>query len=560
MTTVANTSRSLMGRFKPDFWTGVLIFTVIGIAVLLFLPIGKVFLLSFVDAETGQFTLANYAKIFGHKYYITALKNTMIVGVLGMLGACLLGLPLAYCMSRYHIPGKALVSTLAVLALVSPPFIGAYAWIMIFGANGVVTNWFAYFGIDTPTIYGYTGIVLVFSLKFYPFVYLMTESAFSSINKSLEEAAENLGCTPFQRFWKVTLPLVFPAVSTGAILSFVLSIADFGTPSIIGRKVRTLSTVAYSQYTSELGGPPTLAVTISMLMIGISIVGVLLQRYIISKRRYASSLVNVSKPVKLRGWRSALVTVVCYSIVLVSVIPSIVVVYTSFLQTNGPVFTGGFGLNSYNRVIHEISRAVLNSFVFAGVAVLFITLVSGLISYLIVRREGRVSGMLDTILMVPYLVPGIVLAIGFVTTFNFWPVDLVATSAIIIIVLFIRRLPYGVRSTTSSLRQVKPSIEEAAASLGASPLKVFAFVTTPLIIPGLIAGAMMSFITAINELSATLILYTGKTITMPVHIYVSVLDGEFGIAAALSTILLASTGVCVFIVFYLSKGKKSAFL
>ena len=112
------------------------------IAVLLFLPVGKVFLLSFTDAETGQYTLDNYARIFSHQYYVTALNNTLIVGLAGMLGACLLGIPLAYCMSRYHIPGKALISTLAVLALVSPPFIGAYAWIMIFGANGVVTNWF----------------------------------------------------------------------------------------------------------------------------------------------------------------------------------------------------------------------------------------------------------------------------------------------------------------------------------------------------------------------------------------------------------------------------------
>ena len=447
-------------RFRPDFWSMVLLLTIVAIAVLLFLPIGKVFLVSFIDAETGGFTLANYAKILSHKYYLAALKNTLIVGVAGMAGACLLGIPLAYCMSRYHIPGKTLISTLAVMALVSPPFIGAYAWIMIFGANGVVTNWFEYFGISIPTIYGYSGIILVFSLKFYPFVYLMTESAFSSINSSLEEAAENLGCTPFQRFRQVTLPLVFPAVSTGAILSFVLSIADFGTPSIIGRKVRTLSTVAYSQYTSELGGPPTLAVTISMLMIVVSIIGVLLQRYIISKKRYSSSLTNISRPVKLAGWRFWLVTGFCFTIVLCSVIPSLVVVYTSFLETKGPVFTGGFGLNSYSRVVHEISRAVVNSFMFAGIAVLFITLVSGMISYLIVRREGRASGMLDTVLMVPYLVPGIVMAIGFVTTFNRWPVDFVATSTIIIMVLFIRRLPYGVRSATSSLRQVKPSIEE----------------------------------------------------------------------------------------------------
>lgn len=545
---------------KPDFWTVILFLTLSMIAVLLFLPIGKVLLLSFVDAESGQYTLANYIKILSHKYYLTALKNTLIVGALGMLGACLLGIPLAYCMSRYQIPGKAFISTLAVLALVSPPFIGAYAWIMIFGANGVVTNWFKLIGIEVPTIYGYTGIVLVFSLKFYPFVYLMTESAFRSINKSLEEAAENLGCTPFQRFYKVTLPLVFPAVSTGAILSFVLSIADFGTPSIIGRKVRTLSTVAYSQYTSELGGPPTLAVTVSMLMIAISICAVLLQRYVIARRRYSSSLTNVNTAVKLSGWRAIVVYTLCFSIVLISIAPSLVVVYTSFLETKGPVFTGGFGLNSYARVVGEISRAVVNSFMFAAIAVLLIALVSGMISYIIVRREGRASGILDTILMVPYLVPGIVMAIGFVTTFNVWPVDLVATASIIILVVFIRRLPYGVRSTTASLRQVKPSIEEAAACLGARPFTVFLSVTTPLIMPGLIAGAMMSFITAINELSSTLILYTGKTITMPVHIFVSVLDGEFGIAAALSTILLGSTGICVYIVFRISGGQKSAFL
>ncbi|NND93213.1 MAG: iron ABC transporter permease [Granulosicoccus sp.] len=547
-------------RWRPDFWTMVLLFTLLLIAVLLFLPVGKVFLLSFSDAQTGEFTFANYARIFSHQYYVKALNNTLIVGVAGMLGACVLGIPLAYCMSRYHIPGKSLVSTLAVLALVSPPFIGAYAWIMIFGANGVITNWFKLAGIQTPTIYGYTGIILVFSLKFYPFVYLMTESAFSSINKSLEEAAENLGCTPFQRFRKVTLPLVFPAVSTGAILSFVLSIADFGTPSIIGRKVRTLSTVAYSQYTSELGGPPTLAVTVSMLMIAISIAALLLQRYIISKKRYASSLTNLSTPVRLRGWKAGLVYTLCFSIVLVSVFPSLVVIYTSFLETSGPVFTGGFGLSSYNRVINEISRAVINSFLLASVAVVLIGLISGMISYIIVRREGKIGGVLDTILMVPYLVPGIVMAIGFVTTFNRWPVDLVATATIIILVVFIRRLPYGVRSTTASLRQIKPSIEEAAASLGARPLNVFMQVTTPLIMPGLIAGAMMSFITAINELSSTLILYTGKTVTMPVYIYISVLDGEFGIAAALSTLLLVSTGVCVYIVFRISHGSKSAFL
>ena len=132
------------------------------------------------------------------------------------------------------------------------------------GNNGWLTLQMKAIGITVPTIYGMAGIILVFSLKFFPFVYLMTESALRNINRSFEEAAENLGCTPVQRFFKVTLPLVFPATSSGAILCFVLSIADFGTPSIIGRDFRTLSTIAYNQYTSEMGGTPTMAVSISM--------------------------------------------------------------------------------------------------------------------------------------------------------------------------------------------------------------------------------------------------------------------------------------------------------
>ena len=169
------------------------------------------------------------------------------------------------------------------------------------GANGFVTNFFEYFGLETPTIYGAHGIVLVFTLKFFPFVFLMTQTALNAVNKSFEDAAENLGCTPWQRFTKITLPLVFPAISTGAIICFVLSIADFGTPAILGRGFRTLSTIAFSAYRSELGGLPTMAVTVSMIMIGISMLALLAQRRILARRRYASSLTNLPTKTHLTG-------------------------------------------------------------------------------------------------------------------------------------------------------------------------------------------------------------------------------------------------------------------
>ncbi|WP_298822735.1 iron ABC transporter permease [uncultured Roseibium sp.] len=549
-----------LSRQRLDFWTVVTIAIIVMLSLLLVLPILRVLLLGFIDPDTGNFTLGNFIEVFTRNYYVNGLKNTLFVGVLGTVGACLIGVPLAFFTTRFIVRGKALISTLAILVLVSPPFIGAYAWIMILGSNGVVTNFFGNFGLDIPTIYGAHGIILVFSLKFFPFIFLMTQTALNAVNKSLEDAAENLGCSPWQRFYKITLPLVFPAVSTGAIICFVLAIADFGTPAILGRGFRTLSTIALSAYRSELGGPPTMAVTVSILMMAISMLALLAQRRILSKRRYASSLTNLPVPVRLKGWKNMLVHVLSHGIVILAMIPSAVVVYTSFLKTNGPVFVGGFGLESYQRIWRDAPEAITNSFVFAISAVVFITIASGLISYVIVRRETRAAASIDFLMMVPYLVPGVVMAIGFVTVFRNGFPDLFSAAALLIMIYFIRRLPYGVRSTTSSLRQIKPSLEEAAVNLGATPLGAFMKVTVPLILPGIIVGSLMSFITAINELSSTLIIYDSGTITMPVQVYVAVLDGEFGIAAALSTILLLSTGACVYAVFRFTENRDSAFL
>lgn len=548
------------GRLPIDFWSVVMALSLLVVALVLVWPILQVLLLGFFDPESHQVSFGGYVKLLTHPYYLGALWNTVLVGVGGMVGACLLGVPLAYCMARYVVKGRGVITTLAVMALVSPPFIGAYSWIVVLGNSGWLTLQMKSLGVTLPTIYGMSGIILVFSLKFFPFVYLMTESALRNVNRSFEEAAENLGCSSRQRFFKVTLPLVFPATSSGAILCFVLSIADFGTPSIIGRDLRTLSTLAYNQYTSEMGGTPTMAVSISMLMIVISMLAVMLQRHLIGKRRYAGSMTNRHVQEPIAGLPAVVVHALCYGVVGLATLPIAVVVYTSFLQTKGPVFSGGFGLNSYARVITEVPDVIFNTFSFSLIATLLITMAGGLMSYIIVRRESKWAGFLDSILMVPYVVPGVVMAIGFLLTFNKAPLDLVGTGSIIVLILFIRRLPYGVRATSSVLRQIKPSIEEAAVSLGASPAKAFLTVTVPLMLPGIIAGAMMSFITAINELSSTLLLYTARTTTMPVKVYSAVLDGEFGIAAALSTLLLVSSGLCVYGVLHFSQSKENAFV
>ena len=342
------------------------------IAVLLVWPLSSIFTASFIDNTTREPTLGNYARVLGQPFFQTALVNSLIVGVGGMLGAMLLGLPLAALTTRYVIVGRNFLSTLAVLALVSPPFIGAYAWIMMLGRNGFVRVPLEELGIELPSIYGYLGIILVFSLKFYPFVFLLASSSLATINPSVEEAAEGLGAGPWRRFFDVTLPLVFPAVSAGALLTFVLSLADFGTPAIVGGKVRVLATTAYNLFTSEMTGNPGLASATSVVLIVLSMVVVALQRASVRRRNVAGNLIRKAAPKALGPLASAAAHVVCYAIVLASSLPSLVVIYTSFRKTSGPVFKPGYGLDSYARIIREVPQVISNSATYALISVALI--------------------------------------------------------------------------------------------------------------------------------------------------------------------------------------------
>ena len=546
---------------RPGFWTIVLAMAFLVVGTLLIWPLSSVFTASFLDNATRAPTLDNYAKVLGRPFFQAALLNSLIVGVGGMVGAMLLGIPLAALTTRYVIRGRNLLSTLSVLALVSPPFIGAYAWIMMLGRNGFVrTSVESWTGIELPSIYGFFGIILVFSLKFYPFVFLLASSALSTINPAVEEAAEGLGAGPWRRFFAITLPLVFPAISAGALLTFVLSIADFGTPAIVGGKVRVLATTAYNLFTSEMGGNPGLASATSMVLIVLSMIIVIVQRGATARRNVAGSLVRKPMPKRLGRGASIAAHAVCYAIVLASSLPSLIVIFTSFRKTSGPVFQPGFGLDSYAKIIHEVPHVIANSAVYSLTAVALIVVLGTLIGYVVSRSTSRLAGLLDSMLFIPYIVPGVVLGVAFVITFNVKPVEITGTATIIVLMLFVRRLPYAVRSSAAILKQIRGSIEEAAISLGASPRRAFMAVTLPLMLPGIIAGALMSFITAINELSSSLILYVGRTMTMPVRIYQSVLDGEFGTAAALSTILLVTSGIAVYLVFRVSGRNESAFV
>ena len=305
---------------------------------------------------------------------------------------------------------------------------------------------------------------------------------------------------------------------------------------------------------------PGLASTVSIILIFISLIFVYFQRRLNKRKDYGSSLLNRPTVKKLKKIYSILVHFLCYFLVLFSSIPSIIVIFNSFRNTSGPVFKPGFGIDSYRRIIGDVPDAIFNSFMFSIASVAMVVVLGTLIGYVIARKQSFVTDILDSMIMIPYIVPGIVLGLGLIVSYNSKPLVLVGTPLIIILAIFIRRLPYSVRSSSSILKQIRTGVEEAAINLGTIPSKAFIKITLPLMMPGVIAGALMAFVTAINELSSSIILYVGGTVTMPVRIYLSVLDGEFGTAAALSSILLITTGLAVYAVLSISESKENAFL
>lgn len=541
---------------QHGFWTIITLLGFFVVIALILYPMFNVLRESFVDADTGAFGFGNYRTFFETPYYTRSLINSLTVSLGGTLGAIILGVPLAFFTTRYNVWGTPALTSLATLALLTPPFLGAYAWIVMLGRNGFLRLILAAIGIPLPSIYGPFGIILVFSLQYYPFVFLLTSSGLQTADRSLEEAASNLGASPLRRFFRVTLPLVTPSMTSGALLAFMLSLANFGTPQIIGGGFRVLPTMAYNMYTSEMATRPAMASTISIILVIAATIGIFIQRYAAKRRKYTSVMLNRHLVVQLRGVRNALTHLVSYFIVGLSTLPILVVIVFAFRRTRGPVFAPGFSLDTFRQVMGDVPRAITNSFVFSFSALLLIVVLGTVLGFVLTRRSNTATRILDSLLMTPYMIPGTVLGIGFITAFNQPPVILYGTAAIIILAYFIRRLPYSVRSAVSIVQQIDPALEEAGISLGATPSQAFRKVALPLMIPGIISGAVLSWITSINELSASIVLYVGRTVTMPIRIYAWVMDGYFGPASALAAILLAATGIALLIVNTLGRGRR----
>lgn len=541
-------------NFHFDFWKGITLLSIVVFGLFLIYPLFSLFVSAFEDAATGAFSLENFSHFFERKYYYQSMINSFTVTTSVTILAVIIGTALAYFMTLYRIHGKNIVEICIIISLLSPPFIGAYSWILIGGRSGILTQYLAEMGIDFPSIYGFAGILLVLTLKLYPFIYLYVAGAMKNIDSALIEAAESLGCSGIRKVVTIIIPLITPTILAGALMVFMNAMADFGTPMLIGEGFNVMPVMIYSEFINEVGDQANFAAAMAAIMVLITSSIFMLQKYIVSRKSFTMSSLRPMHVESLHGIKNVAVHAGIYLLVALSMIPQLVVIYTSFLKTNGSIFVEGYSLDSYRTIFSSLGTAISNTYLFSTVAMLIIVFLGMTVAYLTTRRKSMLTEIIDTLTMFPYIIPGSVLGITLLLAFNDEPLLLSGTAIIIIISLVIRRLPYTLRSSSAILYQISPSLEEASISLGASPVKTFFKVTAVMMLPGVMSGAIISWITAINELSSSVILFTGATKTMSVAVYTEVIRASYGTAAALSTILTLTT-ITAMVIFFKVSGR-----
>lgn len=542
-----------------NIWMGFTLAILAFFLLFVLYPLGIILYQSVLDPESSKFTLAYFTKFFGRAFYWTTLLNSFKVTFCATIVSAAIGLPMAYLMRSYKIPGSKYLNILIVISYLSPPFIGAYAWIQLLGRNGFITKIInSVFGIQFGGIYGFAGIVLVFSLQSFPLIYMYVSGALKNLDNSLNEAAESLGCNAFQRVTQIIMPLVMPSLLAGSLLVFMRVFSDFGTPMLIGEGYRTFPVLIYTQFMGEVSTDDHFAASLCVIVIGITLLFFFLQRYLAKRYSYAMTALKPMQPVEAQGMEKLFTYLFIFGVTFVAMLPQLTVIFTSFLEMtgNGSFYTGNFSFMNYeNTIFAKDNNSIINTYMFGLCAIGIVVVLGIMISYLTARKPSLLTNFLDTLTMFPYIIPGSVLGIALLSTFNTGIISLSGTALIIIISLTIRRMPYTIRSSTAIISQISPSIEEAAISLGCTEFQSFRKIMVPMMLPGVLAGAIMSWITLISELSSSIILYTSETSTLTVAIYAEVIRSNFGNAAAYSTILTLTSVLSLLFFFRVTNNK-----
>ena len=531
MTVAARPSRFALGRRflkDPVLWIAVaLIFLLVGLFV--GFPVYKLLERSlFVN---GQFSLQTYADLFQKSYYLRPFFNSLHVGVVTALIGTLVAFVFAYALNRTNVPFKGLFRSVALLPIISPPFLLALAAIFLFGNQGYFTK---LLGIDFQ-IWGFNGLVLTETLSYFPIAFIILEGVLRGIDPALEEAAFNLGGSRLRVFLTVTLPLAVPGLASALLLVFVESLADFGNPMVIGGRYTVLSSEAYFAIQS-FNIPRGIALAIMLLVP--PLVAFLLQHYWVSRR---SRVTVTGKPSSSnlkqvpRVLRVSLTFIVFFLSGIILLFYGMVI-FGSLAQA-WP-FDNTLTLNNYYQALNRAGEHFKDTLLIAGIATPISGILGMIVAFLVVRKRFAAKSLLEFSTMLTFALPGTVVGIGYILAFNRQPLLLTGTALIIGLAFVFRNMPVGVRAGVASLQQIDKSIEEASTNLGAGTTRTFTCITLPMILPAMFAGMAYSFVKCMTAISAVIFLVSGKWQLVTVEILGQIDNGNYSMAAALSTLVI----------------------
>ena len=484
---------------------------------------------------------SGWAILLSEARYLKAIGNTILLGLGVTLLTTLIGVPLAYFTARHDYWGKGLVSILPLITLVIPEVIAAQTWLMIFGNNGVVTRAASdWWGFDMPSFYGWPGLLVVMTFTYYAYIYIGTLAAIRGFDVQLEEAAQSLGTSPTVSRLKVMVPVILPAVLASSVLVFTLVVGNFATSLILGHQVELLSVLTYQASVSETGGDPVMQSTLATTSIALVMIALFIQRWIVSRGRFEIVQGRPAAQTRVRGWRGLSLAAAAVGVVALSMLPLATLVAGAFTRARGPVMRWGeWTTANIERVLLGAPEPVLNSILYSGIATCLGIAFSTLVSYLIVKKRNLITPLLDYISSLPLALSGTVIGIGLLMTFNSGWLSLAGTASLIVLAYIVRRLSFGIRNASSTLFNIPNSIEEASISLGVPPVRSFAKVVLPLMIPAIAAAAVLTWTTTVSELSASVIVYSPGRETMPIQIFRLIDSGLMAHASAYGLVLIA---------------------
>ncbi|HZI99384.1 MAG TPA: iron ABC transporter permease [Gemmatimonadaceae bacterium] len=478
-----------------------------------------------------------------------ALTTSIVISFASVAASVVIGVPLAFLLSRFEFPGRRMLKAVATLPAALPPLVGVIAFLFLYGESGLVTRAIQHlFGMkEAPwRLTGVWAIIFVHAYTMYVYVFLFVSAGLDRFDTTLDEAAAGLGATSWQRLKRVTLPLLTPALAGSMLLVFMTSLGSFSAPYIFGGGIRVLSTQIVA---SKLNGSMGLAYVETTVLALSAVAGLLLFRWLEGKRKYTSSGKGAATRRVIRSRNAQLIAaLLAMATVVILVLPHLMVVLVSFARDGAwttQVLPPEYTLENYRRLFTEsqLWKPIMNSLWMSAIATAANVVVCFVAAYLIVMRKFTGRRMLEILTALPWAIPATAIALGLAATFNRNDIGslrvlLVGTFWILPLAYFVRNIPLVSTAVESSLRQMDASLEDAARGLGASWWLTMRRVILPAARPGLIAGALLAAVTAVGEFVASVVLYTHANRPISLEILAQLRAFAFGTAAAYSVLLI----------------------